>query len=186
MVCWSATYSEGTTLAIHSRSKVRRVRNKVLFTLARPGILPVPEHEFSFSPDLPGDSHLAIAPPALSWPDGSPEPTAIGVYATTDDGTVAFTGTPNERGFLGRLETELTAQSIRDAEQKAYRALASSLSNWSTQLDIPLHVWRVHVTEVATGSTHITVTNPFDDVALALSPQGVMSREDPSLGWLLS
>src|SRR5437762_12317235 len=37
----------------------------VIFTLARLGYLPVREWEFSFAPDIPGDSHLAIASPAL-------------------------------------------------------------------------------------------------------------------------
>jgi hypothetical protein len=139
----------------------------------------VPEREFSFSPDLPGDSHLAIAPPALKWRDGSTQaqPIAIKLYATTEDGEIVFTGRPNERGFLGRLEAELTAQSILDAEQKGYRALSPSLSNWSAQLDIPLDVWRAHVTEVATGNTSITVINPFDEVALALGGAGKLGPE---------
>src|SRR2546427_8716857 len=40
-------------------------RYRVILTLARPGFLPIPEWEFSFDPTIPGDSHLAIAAPAL-------------------------------------------------------------------------------------------------------------------------
>ena len=42
---------------------------RVIFTLARPGSLPVDEREFSFDPDVPGDSHLGISPPAIQGPN---------------------------------------------------------------------------------------------------------------------
>src|SRR5207249_4291519 len=116
-----------------------RGQYRVLFTLTRPGIVPVPEREFSFDPDIPGDSHLAVAAPALKPVVGSAAITAIKIYAQTEDGSMVFTGHPNKRGFLGRLEAVLEADSFADAERRGFRAIASSLSNWSAQLDIPLH-----------------------------------------------
>jgi hypothetical protein len=43
----------------------------VTFTLSRPGHSPVGERNVSSSQALVGDSHLAIAPPALTYLDGN-------------------------------------------------------------------------------------------------------------------
>jgi hypothetical protein len=131
----------------------------------RPGYAPVPEREFSFDENVPGDSHLAIAAPALRSASGS-EIKAIKIYATTEEGELVFTGYPNARGFLGRIDAELTAKDLHDAEIKAYRALAPSLSNWAAHLDIPLRIWRTRITELANGTTHISVVSPFDEVSV--------------------
>ena len=122
---------------------------RVVFTLARPGVLPKPETEFSFDANVPGDSHLAISPPAVAPPPDNPGATQIRVYATTDDGEVVFNGFPNGAGFLGRPVAELLSNDFRDAEHKAYRAIAPTLSTWSAHLDIPVHVWRIHITSLA-------------------------------------
>ncbi len=149
-------------------------RYRVVFTLARPGYVPKPENEVDFSPDIPGDSHLAIAAPAFT-PPGLPSATAIKVYTTTDVGQLVFVGHANAKGFLGRLETELEAPNLAEAERRAYRLLAPSLSNWSAHLDIPLYVWRILVTEVASGCAQVTMVNPFDEMPFALGGNASMS-----------
>jgi hypothetical protein len=160
-----------------NRGPVGGARGKygVLFTLARPGVLPVPEHEFTFKVDIPGDSHVAIAPPAMRPPTDNPGATKIKVYSKTDDGSFVFLGHANDRGFLGRLETEFDADSFHDAENKAYRALAPSLSNWAVHLDVPVHIWRIHITELSTGNQQISVVNPFDEMPFALAAAGSMT-----------
>lgn len=150
---------------------------RVIFTLARPGYFPVGEWEFSFAPDIPGDSHLAIASPALHSTHRPNEPiVAMHVDIATAEGQVRFTCRPNKRGFLGRVEMDIDATSLADAEQRAHRLLTPTLSNWSAQLDIPLHIWRTHVTAAETGETQISVVNPFPD-ATVLVGIGVMSPE---------
>lgn len=118
----------------------------------RPNYAPAGEHDFSLEPDVPGDSHLAITSPALSFPPGSPSFDAIKLYATTDDGKFVFLGRKNKGGFLGQVETEIEANDFRDAEEKAYRALVPSLSNWSAPLDISLTIWRVLVLSLETSA----------------------------------
>jgi hypothetical protein len=150
----------------------------VVFTFARPGYAPAPEREFSMDPTIPGDSHLAIAPPAVRVTPERPALKMLKVYATTDAGdVVVFEGHPNVRGFLGRLETTLTANNFNDAEVKAQQLLAPTLSNWSTHLDVPFWIWRTYVTEVASGAKLITVTNPFLNVPFALLGSGTMTKE---------
>ena len=150
-------------------------RYRVVFTLSRPGIVPKPETEFSFDEEVPGDSHLAILPPAAAAPSDNPGATQIRVYARTEDGDIRFDGFPNSRGFLGRLVTELQANDFRDAEHKAYRALAPSLSSWSAHLDIPMHVWRIQVTSVDTRATQISIVNPFTEMPFAVAGDGAMT-----------
>ena len=106
----------------------------VTFVLARPGFNLLPESQHSFAPGLRGDSHLAIAKPAFS-PPGNPDADRIMIRGTTEDGNFEFFGLPNERGFLGKVISEpFDANSFHDAEAKAHRALASSLSNWAVYL----------------------------------------------------
>jgi len=151
-------------------------RYRVVLTLARPGILPKPETEFSLDPDVPGDSHLAISPPAVERRPVGGQVTHIQFETTTDQGQLIFNGYPNGNGFLGRLVAELDASSLRDAQYKAHRAVAPTLSQISAQLDVPMHVWRIHTTFLPTRLQQITVINPF----LATAPvfhDGEMSPE---------
>ena len=147
---------------------------RVVFTLARPGVLPKPETEFSFDEGIPGDSHLAVSSPAVTRSD-SARVTQIRVSATTDDGEIVFDGFPNAGGYLGRLVTELQGNDLRDAEHKAYRALAPTLSNWSAQLDVPVHIWRTQVTSLETRAQKISVVNPYLSMPMALVDEGTMS-----------
>jgi len=150
---------------------------RVLFTLMRLGVRPVPEYNFSFDADVPGDSHIAIASPAVKSPADNPGADKIRVYSKTDDGSFVFLGHANSRGFLGRLEVEVEAGDFRDAENRAYRASAPSLSNWAVHLDVPVQIWRIHLTELSTNNQQISIINPFDEMPFALAASGTMSVE---------
>ena len=78
------------------------------------------------------------------------------------------------RSTWNRLEPPLD---FRDAEHRAYRALAPSLSSISTYLDIPMHVWRILITELASRAVHIGITASYREVSFALAPDGTMSVE---------
>jgi hypothetical protein len=62
------------------------------------------------------------------------------------------------------------ANSFSDAEQKAYRALASSLSNWSVHLDIPLNICQVDSTHLASGNTRMSMSTPIWEVPFSVAP----------------
>jgi hypothetical protein len=143
---------------------------QVTFVLCRPGYKLLPETEVSFATGLTGDSHLAITKPAFT-PPGNPDADQIKIYGRTEDGVFTFTGYPNKKGFLGKLISDpFKALDRQDAKRKAYRALAPSLSNWSVHLDIPLEVFQVDCTEISTGNSQVSHTNPYWEVPFAITP----------------
>jgi hypothetical protein len=150
----------------------------VVFTFARPGYVPSPEREFSMEPNIPGDSHLAMAPPAVRVTPERPAIKMHKIYTTTETGeVVVFVAHPNSRGFLGRLETKLRANNFTHAELKAQEAIAPALSNWSAHLDVPFWIWRTHLVEVASSAKLVIVTNPFPEVPFTLLGPGELTKE---------
>jgi hypothetical protein len=142
---------------------------KVTFVLARPGYNLLPEGNLSFATGLRGDSHLAITKPAFI-PPGNSDADQILIVGRTEDGEFRFTGSPNERGFLGKIESApFRANNRTDAEHKAHRALASSLSNWSAHLDVPLEIYQIDTVEVITGSTQMSLTTPYWEAPFAVA-----------------
>lgn len=74
----------------------------------------------------------------------------------TEDGQFQFTGLPNDKGYLGKLLTApFQAENRAHAEEVAHHAIASSLSNMSLYLDIPLEVGIRETKELSNGSTSI-------------------------------
>jgi hypothetical protein len=144
--------------------------------LARPGFPLEPEYKYSFASLLRGDSHLAIAKPAFTNPQG--EFDQIRIDGISPDGQFRFTGLPNERGFLGKIESDpFRADGFSDAEQKAYRALVPSLSYWSAELDIPLSVSHIESTESATGNKQTSVLPAYPAVPWAVMPTAQLEYE---------
>ena len=151
---------------------------KVTFVLNRPGYALLPERQHSFvSDNLKGDSHLAIVRPAFVTPQNE-KADHIKIYDDTSAGQFEFDGYPNERGFLGKLVIEsVDALGFDDAELKAYRALAPTLSVWSIQRDIPLRVFQIDSTEISTGNSRTSLVTPWLEMALAVPPRGNMTDE---------
>jgi hypothetical protein len=150
---------------------------KVVLTLARPGYPLHPEGQLSGFPGLQGDSHLAIAKPAYSIADND-DVKSILINAQTEDGSFQFIGTPNSKGFLGQITAEsIWGQSAQDARIKVSRAVASSLSSLSAQLDIPLMVYQADMIELATGNFFMSIISPYPERPLAIAPTGSLSKE---------
>jgi len=148
-----------------------------VFVLNRPGFNLIPENQYSFSGGLEGDSHLAISKPAFS-PPGNPDAAQILISGDTDDGHFEFTGLPNKRGYLGKLQSKpFRANDLMDAARKCYRALASSLSKWSAELDIPLHVFQVESKEVRTGNTEMSIVTAFREAPLSTRSAAQLGKE---------
>ena len=141
---------------------------EVTFILHRPGYKLQGEHNFSFSSGLRGDSHLAISKPAYA-PPGNLDADQILIAGNTEDGHFQFTGFPNEKGYLGKLVTApFKAKDRAHAEEIAYRAIASSLSNMSLHLDIPLEIGIRETKELSNGSTSISLLSPYLEAPMAI------------------
>lgn len=148
---------------------------RAVLTLQRPGRPLTGEYAASFEGGLRGDSHLAIAKPAYSPPIDA---TQIRGAVLVDNVLYQWDGFPNERGLLGKIVLQpFQALTLRDAEQKAYRAVASSLSNWAAHLDIPLQVSQIDVTELRTGNTQVSFINPWQERPAVGASEAEMSIE---------
>lgn len=141
---------------------------KVTFLFERPSYRQTKEYELSFTGPLRGDSHLAITRPAFT-PPADPGADQIKIYANTPHGSFEFTGFPNAKGFLGKVESEaFDANNRNDAERRAYDALVPALSNWSVHLDIPLEIQTVETMEMRTGNSGIRLVQPFLEAPFAI------------------
>lgn len=138
---------------------------KVEFTLCRPGFPLHREYEGSSGHSLAGDSHLAIMD-------------RLNIYSTVGDETFLFVGVPNSKGFLHKVVIEsIYAAHFHDAQQKAYRYIAPSLSNWSVHLDIPLYVYQIDTKELATGQQMWSFVNSYQAAPFAFAPKVMMGPE---------
>ncbi|HEV2380479.1 MAG TPA: methylamine utilization protein MauJ [Terriglobia bacterium] len=148
-----------------------------VFVLNRPGFNLISENQHSFAEGMEGDSHLAISKPALS-PPGNPEADQILINGDTEDGHFEFIGLPNQRGYLGKIKSKpFQADDLMDAARKCYRALASSLSKWSAELDVPLHLFQVESKELRTGNAQMSIVTAFREVPLAIRPNAHLEKE---------
>ena len=140
---------------------------KIIFTLSKPWIVLLAPNVVNFDPDMDGDSYIHL-------PN---DPTSPGTFqrmqisGSTPEGMFVFTGYPNKSGALGRFVCEIEALNFADAEKKTFRALASFLSSWSTQLDIPIDIIRVHITELSTESVQVDFVVPYPTIPFVLKPE---------------
>lgn len=150
---------------------------KVVFTLSRPGFSLLPELSFSAGGGLKGDSHVAIAEPALKFLEGETFD-QIRFDIGTPFGQFRFMGFANDDGFLGKIELdEFDAANLSDAALRAHQALSRSLSNMSVCLDIPVNIYQIDVTEIRTGSLRMTLKSPFKAVAGLMAPAGQITED---------
>jgi hypothetical protein len=148
----------------------------VTLVLSRPGFALEPEYKYSFVGTVKGDSHLAIAKPAFTNPQGDFD--QIQIDGASPDGQFRFTGLRNDGGFLGKIVSDpFHAETFHDAEQKAYRALVPSLSYWSAELDTPLNVNQIESAEGATGNKQTSVLPPYPVVPWAVMPAAQLEHE---------
>jgi len=147
----------------------------VEFVLARPDSRNMPEAEIRFADAFRGDSHLAIAKPAVIV---DIDPDQILLSYKTATATFMFRGYPNEAGYLGKVVSEpFHAPNRRVAEASARTAIQGLLSNLSSQLDIPLIIEIVEVTELATKAKGLSFVAPFPPTPMAV--RGAGSFNDP-------
>ena len=88
-----------------------------------------------------------------------------------------FIGYPDASGFLSHLVGRCQARDFQDAYRKAFRAVAPILSNWSLQLDIPVFVYQVDLTEMASGTKRMTFNRPFQTSPLALPSNAALNPD---------
>ncbi|RRA48869.1 methylamine utilization protein MauJ [Acidipila sp. EB88] len=132
---------------------------EVTLVLGKPGVRTFPENEVKFADFMEGSSHLAILSPAFPAPADAMR-IVIAVEGETD--SFVFEGSPDKGGFLAKLHSKpFQAQDRNDAETRATKAAQSVLSEYSANLDIPLRINLIEVTEVATSNKSLALMTPF-------------------------
>jgi len=156
---------------------------KVTFILMRPGFNPVPEGHYSWASQLIGDSNLAVPQKAAST-SGDNEPLRVKIEVSGDGSGLTFLGLPNEKGFLGKIESEpFDASDHRDAKRKAYQLLAPVLSKWSVSMEVPVVVYEIESIELGTGNLQMSVlaSNWTMPLSAITGPVGIEFRGYASL-----
>ena len=129
---------------------------RVQFLLARPGYPITKEREHKFIDNIVGDSHIRIIKPIAERRLEDPDRMLLAVGGKN----FRFECITNEKGFLGKIIVDLTAKNTRDAVNEAYGSIAPFLSAWSLNLDIPVHVETIQVTDLTTLVSALRVRAP--------------------------
>jgi hypothetical protein len=141
-----------------SEADIRGERGKyrVQFLLGRPGYSTTREREHKFIDDVVGTSHIRIVKPEAERGLNDPESILLQVLGKN----YQIAGLADKDGFLGKLVCELEADTNQAAETEAYGSLAPFLSAWSVNVDIPIHVETIQVTNLATHVSFLRVITP--------------------------
>jgi hypothetical protein len=148
-----------------------------VFVLSRPGAMPPEQRQFDFSNAMTGDSHLAIAAPALTN-SNLLDAVAIKIQTGTTELGLTFKGEKNDQGYLAKIQSDpFEAINFEDAESKAYHLLAPILSSFSAELDIPMSVFQVFVVEQNTSAMSSRIRLPALEVPLIFPPRPKIGAE---------
>ncbi len=123
----------------------------VEFVLARPDARNAPENEFRFADQRRGDSHLAVAKPAVII---DIDPTEMLLhFQSPSSPALVFHGFPQRCGLLGQAEKVILSTHQIEVTLKKSRLppCEALLSGLSAQLDIPLIIELVEVIELGDG-----------------------------------
>jgi hypothetical protein len=137
-------------------------RYRVQFLLARPGYPVTKEREHKFIDDVVGTSHIRIVKPETERGLNDPERILLQLHGKN----YQITGIANKDGFLGKLVCELDADSNQAAETEAYGSLAPFLSAWSMNVDVPIHVETIQVTNLTTHVSFLRAVTPHFEMNL--------------------
>jgi hypothetical protein len=154
---------------------------EVTFVLEKPGVRGIPENEVKFAEFMEGSSHLAILAPAFPAPADAFK---IQFAVKSDADSFVFEGFSDNAGYLAKLHVQpFEAKNRNAAEIRATKAAQSILSAYAANLDIPLQVGLIEVTEIATSNKSVTLTAPFF-TAGSSAPVGTFDPEFANLAAL--
>jgi hypothetical protein len=131
-------------------------RYRVQFLLARPGYPIRKEREHKFIDDVVGTSHIKIVKPEAERGLNDAERIVLQLLGKN----YQIIGIADKDGFLGKLVCELDADSNQAAETEAYGSLAPFLSAWSMNVDVPIHVETIQVTNLTTHVSFLRAVTP--------------------------
>jgi hypothetical protein len=124
---------------------------RVVLTLTKSAL---PSSNLSFESGVAGDSFIQFTKPEKERSDS--EPNEIAVFYAHNNDRIELRGTPNAEGRLGKIIVEMPASCFAQAENAAFGAASPFLSSLSFELDVPLRVGQMDVTQLSTGNASMT------------------------------
>jgi hypothetical protein len=135
---------------------------------------------FTFEAGLMGDSYVHFAKP--KGERSAADADQMVIFCAHGNTRVELRGIASEQGRLGKVSVELPAASFHEAETIALDAAFPFLSGLAFNLDIPLRVAQMDVTQLSTGNSSMTYTCPYIEVV----PPGGEYFNSPYIQSLLS
>lgn len=139
---------------------------RVQFLLGRPGYPSTKEREFKFIDEFVGTSHIQMTKPKSERGPNDIDKMVLQITGPTGK-NYRIIGEPNEQGFLGKLTAELEADNAAAAEHDAYGAITPFLSAWAMNVDVPLHIETIQVTDLKTHVSSLRVYTPHFEMNMA-------------------
>jgi hypothetical protein len=154
---------------------------RVVFTLTRDSS---DVQNLSFESGLLGDSHVLFTKPKSERTETDPDQMII--FSSHAEATgirkLEITGKANADGRLGKLSVEVPADSFFEAENIAFGAVSPFLSVLAFELDIPIRLAQLDVTQCSTQNASMSYRCPFPDTV----PTGIEQNNSPYVQSLLS
>jgi hypothetical protein len=136
-------------------------RYRVVFTLTR---AVEDSKTLSFESGITGDSYIQFAKPANART--STDVHEMVIFFGHGNHRLEITGLANPQGRLAKLTVETPAPDFSEAEKIAFDASGPFLSAMAFDLDIPVRVTQMDVTQLSTLNSSMTYTCPYTDVSL--------------------
>jgi hypothetical protein len=154
---------------------------QVVFTLDR-NVADI--QNLSFESGRPGDSYIKFAKPQEARSDTDVDKMAI--FSSHADATgvhkLEIAGLANPEGRLGKLSVVVPGQSFATAENIAFSQVSPFLSVLAFELDVPVRLAQLDVTQMSTQNVSMNYICPFPDMV----PTGIEQNNVPYIQSLFS
>ena len=134
---------------------------KIVLTLSRTIST---SHELTFEPQAPGDSFVQLVKPRTERVPTDPDELVI--FFGHGSHKLEIAGKTNDEGRLSKLSVQTVAQSFPDAENIAFGAISPFLSAVAFELDVPIRVAQLDVTQISSRTSSMTYTCPYPNMGL--------------------
>src|ERR1035441_8589033 len=134
---------------------------KIVLTLSRTVST---SHELAFEPQVPGDSFVQLVKPRNERVPTDPDELVI--FFGHGSQKLEIAGKANDEGRLSKLSVQTPAQSFPDAENIAFGAISPFLSAVAFELDVPIRVAQLDVTQISSRTGSMTYTCPYPNMTL--------------------
>jgi len=121
-------------------------------------------HHLNFQTGLTGDSYVRFTSPQNEC-DPLDAPELVVSYGRGTQ-TIQLKGGANAEGRLAEVTVEILAAGFHEAEDIAFGAISPFRSSLAFDLDVPLSVSRMHVTQLSTQRASMTYVCPYSEVLL--------------------